>query len=212
MTIVVRASATAVGSLTNPHTVSKPTGTAEGDLLILQVVNSTVATITPPAGFTLIPGAEITSAPVHALYWKVAGASEPASYDVGHTSGVCALGIVAMYSDTGDEIALDQIATSVDSVSDTNYVAAGVTVGNAPALLATWFGLPSGSPLTPPAGMTEVYDASSSPRIQLSTQAIASTGATGTRTATGSSNTISNNLTVSLYEQTPPPASITGSY
>lgn len=66
-------------------TVTKPSGTVEGDLMFIHLMSQdTTPNITPPAGWTLLNSVTATSGATeeHAsgLYYKIAGASEGASY------------------------------------------------------------------------------------------------------------------------------------
>jgi len=65
------------------NTVSKPTGTAENDLivLILAIDNKGMNQFTPPSGFTARTETNTTNF-VYKVYTKVAGSSEPATYTV----------------------------------------------------------------------------------------------------------------------------------
>ena len=60
----------------------KPPGTAEGDLLIATVATdgSTAGSMVPPAGWTMIDLANQSGAVTYGVWWKLAGASEPATY------------------------------------------------------------------------------------------------------------------------------------
>jgi hypothetical protein len=59
-----------------------PPGTTEGDLLIATVVTdgSTAGSMSPPAGWTVVDLADQSGAVTYGVWWKLAGASEPASY------------------------------------------------------------------------------------------------------------------------------------
>ena len=63
--------------------IAKPAGTVTGDLMILSIAaRSSTATIYPPPGWTLLLSTTETTATTSMLstYYKIAGASEPASY------------------------------------------------------------------------------------------------------------------------------------
>jgi hypothetical protein len=72
-------------SVTNGTTVAKPAGAVAGDLLLATLeVDADPVTVTGPSGWTLLmdtPAAIGTGSDYHAQVWyRVAGASEPASY------------------------------------------------------------------------------------------------------------------------------------
>lgn len=65
-------------------TVTKPSGTVSGDLLVAHIasVQGVVTDWTAPTGWTLINKSNvgITNPTTSAVYWKIAGGSEPADY------------------------------------------------------------------------------------------------------------------------------------
>ena len=61
--------------------VNRPAGTLWGQVMLASIVsNNDDPAFTAPAGWTLVRQGTITDALRHAVYWKVAGPSEPASY------------------------------------------------------------------------------------------------------------------------------------
>ena len=197
MTLAFRASATVVSGA-SPRTVSKPTGTAEGDALLL-FVRTTDDVVPASDGFTLV--ASITGAIGAYVLFKVAGASEPASYDVTFASGGGAAGIMAVSSTVTPSV--HQFATRTNGTSS-NRTWDGVTNTVANTFLACFGSLSLGLVSTPDAAMTERWDVAS-PRIYAMTQDVAATGDTGTRVATGTALT-SNCITVSLTDEVAPGA------
>jgi RHS repeat-associated protein len=89
---------TAVGS-SGTATVTKPTGTVQGDLLVVGLAfeKGSDVTVTPPSGWTLIRRTNQSSNVGYATYRKLAGASEGASYAFALTNspkwsiGACAI-------------------------------------------------------------------------------------------------------------------------
>lgn len=80
----------AEGSNIDSTIITKPTGTAEDDCLIAIIGMDGIRAITPPAGWTKITeigGAVEENTPSLGVWYKIAGASEPASY-VFNASGV----------------------------------------------------------------------------------------------------------------------------
>lgn len=92
-------------------TINKPTGTAENDVMLTSIGyrgTFAVLTITPPTGWTLVRETTGGSGdPNIATYVKVAGGSEPASYEWGlDSTRTCAGGTVAFRGvDTANPIA-----------------------------------------------------------------------------------------------------------
>lgn len=193
-----RASASS-GIGASPRTVNKPTGTLEGDRLILHV--STVEDVTPvaPEGFELIAGSEITGAASIRLYQKLAGDSEPASYEVTWPSGN---GNIAMsaYVGAADPVSVHQIEDATGG-SSTDRVWPSVTNTEENTLLCCFGSMTVSNATTPDAACTERYDViGTNCRLYLMTESVAATGATGTRTGTGASATVLKAVTISLVE------------
>src|SRR4051794_40587514 len=80
--ISFRASATNSVNTATSLTITKPTGVVANDVLVAAISarGGTGTTITAPAGWTLIRRDDSATVLAMATYSKVAGASEPASY------------------------------------------------------------------------------------------------------------------------------------
>jgi len=190
-------------------TLPAPTGLASGDVLFAQFVNNDGARVlnTLPSGWTQIASATTTSAPSTGFWLckKVAGGSEPATYDfVFNYEFNGRVAIVAYQS--GSDVSVYGTASAADAGSSTPYnVAAGaITVPDDDSKLV-FFGAGrftttgSAPAFTPPASYTERIDSGASydPRaltVADITQASAgSSGAvTGTvaRTSAGAARTV----------------------
>jgi hypothetical protein len=113
-TIVLRDATSAKGQ--DALTLDLPTGTTTGDVLVAQVANRSglFGGITPPAGWTLLDrrssGTQVTSA----VYWKVAGATEPVTvtFALLGSSGVQMVGGIAAYSGVSTSTPINAWAAS----------------------------------------------------------------------------------------------------
>lgn len=197
MALAIRAVATQ-SSGTSPRTVTKPAGTLAGDMMLLHVGCASDVAVTPPSGFTLV--AEITGTNLIRVYKKIAGSSEPATYDVTFTSGNGSAGIISVYSTTANSIAVDVSGTQTNGSGDRIWPSVTTTVAN--TLLCMFATLANAFSSTPPGGATEQWDTATAPRIYLMTEPVVAAGATGTRTATGSATT-SKVVIVALKEAAP---------
>lgn len=100
MALAVASVANATPNTGTTITCNKPTGTASGDLLILQLTEvetsgNPLLTFTPPSGWTLIrtDGTSLlTRSCQSAIYYLVAGSSEPSSYTATISGGTGAFG------------------------------------------------------------------------------------------------------------------------
>lgn len=122
----------------NTITVSKPTSTASGDLLILHVRTYFNDTITPPSGFTQIG----STTGRQSVFWKVAGGSEPSTYSIGNTltANICILEMTRITGahattpinasgSTNNSMVAPSVTTTSDNCLIMCFAATGGTVG-----------------------------------------------------------------------------------
>ena len=178
-------------------TISKPTGTTSGDVMIAAIAFRPYnATLTAPSGWTLVrqTNQSATNNSAQAIYRKVAGGSEPASYTWTQGSWPspvgAAGGIMTFYGiDTTTPVNVENgqatpnaLTHSTPSVTTTVNNTIVVTAHSYSTCPTYW---------TPPSGMTEAVEAvSDSPYYQLGVSlemnyvTQPSAGATGIKTAT----------------------------
>jgi hypothetical protein len=176
-------------TVTNGTTVSRPSGVVSGDLLLATLeVDADPATVSAPAGWTKLldtvaaPG---TGNAFHTqVWWKLAGASEPASYSwtVGGGPWVD-IGLQA-YSNVSQTSPIDVSGGRDAGTTAAPTTPAVTTSGPNELVVALFVNFDSGS-WTAGSGMTKRYDFDSN-EAQDALQATA--GSTGTRTATNSVN------------------------
>lgn len=162
--------------------ISKPTGVVEGDIMIAFLQHSDIATWTPPAGWTEV--LDQGSAPSISVAYKIATASEGASYAFGCSLSAARSGHIFAYRG-GD---FDAIG-SVGSSTGTSITIPGITVSSDNSLLLCLFAHGSASAsATSPSGMTAVIvdTNATAPSSRISFQAVGA-GATGSKTFTSSS-------------------------
>ena len=110
-------------------TIDKPTGTIEGDLIIASICHDTHdIVVTPPVGFTAMSTITNTTTMEVDTFYKEAGASEPADYEFGMSSGGTVMGTISSFYDTdgkGTWTLEDDSANRV--VSNTSITSTSVT-------------------------------------------------------------------------------------
>ena len=210
------ASATTTGATL---TLAKPSGVAANDVLIASIglTPSSVA-ISPPSGWVLVRRTDNAGPTSNSLavYYKVAGASEPASYAWGVTGASFTVGGVQAFTGVDTATPLD-VENGQATPSATTHATPGVTTTLANTLVVTAHGLASAGTWSPPSGMTESFDrpsgAANATGMSIEgnrvPQAVA--GATGAKTASASGNADAGNahilalkpLGVSLSISTP---------
>ncbi len=175
--------------------ISKPAGTLAGDLLLATISHQggSQRNITPPAGWTNIPSADVSqgsNARIHAWY-KVAGASEPASYTFTLTGGggmSIAGGVMAIQgADSANPINAAG-GQSTGSTNVTQLTAPSITTTKPNTALIYSGAVNTPATFTPPQLMPEQWDVIGAGSYQIATEAavggVAVAGATGTRAAT----------------------------
>lgn len=169
-------------------TVSKPTGTVDGDVLIamISVRASSSSTITAPSGWTLVGSAGTASSTRTAVYYRVAGTSEPTSYQWTSDLAITdAVGLILRYTPSAPTTPPGSVdATGMGSLVSPAVAPSVTATGNNDRLIALFS---SGTPGSVPTGMTQraAIDGGNSGAWAYD-QLLTAIGATGTRTWTGS--------------------------
>ena len=192
------ASATTTGATL---TITKPSGTATNDVLVASIaVTPSTATITPPSGWTLVRrvnNAGPTSNSL-AVYYKVAGASEPASYAWGISASSFTVGGIQGFSGIDTASPIDTEAGQ-STPSSLTHTAPGITTIAANSMLVASHAFASSQSWTPPSGMTESFDRPSGATsatglaIEGSRVLLAVAGASGNKTATAAGSADAGN-------------------
>ena len=187
---VVKSSVTA-NAASGSVAVNKPTGTVEGDLLVACLTFNTgsSATLTVPTGWTLIARTNQTTTVGLATYYRVAGASEAASYTWGSSSR-WTIGIIRI-SGANTTTPIQVSAANSSGTASTSVGAPAVTTTAANSLVLAFYTNNNISTYTAATGTFEQYDApysATSPSNMLATFIKDVAGSTGTLTATSSNS------------------------
>jgi len=170
--------------------ITKPTGTADGDLMVLALTLSAANTPTMPAGWTLLETVAANGVYLK-VYYKVA-ASEAADYTISglpfaSTGGA---GLISLYGETltatpfdKDGVQSNSFAASPATVSTPSL--ASVSAGNAVITVFASSSLLSSVSQSPPSGETELVDVIFAARhLAINYETQAASGATGAKSAT----------------------------
>ena len=146
-------------------TINRPVNTAAGDVMIASVaVRPSTIAIAPPAGWTLVRQVSQPNPNSSRLatYYRVAGASEPASYTFTFSGGAHtgAVGGIAGFSGVDTTAPIDN-ENGAGTPSGTAHTAPGVTTTQPDGMLVTVHELTSSRTWTPPPGMMEAVDIAS---------------------------------------------------
>jgi MSHA biogenesis protein MshQ len=172
-------------------TINKPAGLAQNDVMIASItVGPSTATIAPPAGWALVRRMDNPNDTSNSLavYSKLAGGSEPASYDwtisAGHAG---AAGGIQAFS--GADLAIE-VENGQNTGASTSHATPSVTTGLANTMLVTSHGVGAASnSWTPPSGMTEGVEAQGGTQGLVMSYALQpGAGASGAKSATSSAS------------------------
>ena len=184
-------------------TIPQPASTVAGNVMMAVIaVRPSTATITAPAGWTLVRRLNNVSGNSSSLatYWKVAGSSEPATYNWTFSSSNGSAGGILSFSGVNTTTPVD-VQNGVNTASSLSHSAPSITTTAANEILVTAYAFASTATWTPASGMTEAVDdnawvsgtGSTGISIAIDYTLRATAGATGTRTATASNDADTGN-------------------
>ena len=172
--------------------INKPAGTVQNDLLFahVSVRGGAAATITAPAGWSLVRRTDNATAPglAQAVYTKVAGAAEGASYQWNFDSSRRAAGGITGYYGVDNSNIVDVWSENTGS-GNKNAQANSITTTGANHRVVGLYGSSASTSFTPPAGMTERYDTNSTgATAEAADMTQVAAGATGNKTSVAVNN------------------------
>ena len=150
------------GSGNTSLTLNKPSGVKTGDVLIAQIAVSNTPSITTQSGWNLIQstiGSSATSSTVKMeSYYKVAGSSEPTTYQWTFNSSQAATGGISAFIGVNNSNPIDASSGRANG-STATVTFSQVTTTTASDMLVALIGV-SGNNLTEtqPSGFTKIYD------------------------------------------------------
>jgi hypothetical protein len=139
--------------------VNRPAGTLWGQVMVASIVsNDDDPAFAAPAGWTLARQNTITDALRHAVYWKVAGPSEPASYTWTTSSSRRLAGGITSFAGIDRAQPIDAVSASINP-SGTTVRATQVQTTVPNTMLVHLAAVGAEGSLSPPSGMTERWEA-----------------------------------------------------
>ena len=204
-----RQNSTNVTSPAPKLTLARPGDATPGDLMLASITTRSDATvtITAPAGWEPIAHQTMAGTQLgHATYWKVAQASDPASFDWGFSPNARAAGGITAYSDMDIDAGVIDVSGVDQNLTGTSTSAVAPSVmTTAPGdVIVALYALDANVVITPPTGMLLRYHASTNGN----TKAIAvdglqsAAGATGTKALTLTSPSTGAPATARWFAQT----------
>ncbi len=180
--VVLRGTTTNSGGTTSTSlSLAKPAGTNPGDVLFAQVDLSGTGTITAPSGWTVIDTK--TSGVTEAVYWHLAGASEPTNYAWTFLAGHATSGGLAAYGGVDTTTPVDVWSTGTGT--GTAMTAPAVTTTSPNDQLIATYGPAAATTVSTPTNMTKQWtvQAGSGSTSAMFDQSKGMAAGTGTRTA-----------------------------
>jgi hypothetical protein len=172
--------------------IPRPAGVVAGDVEVAAILVVGPATVTAPAGWSLVRVDASGTLFRQLVYVHVAGSSERSTYRWVLSQASKAAGTLSAYAgvDRANPIAA---SSGQANASSTSITAAAVSNPVAGSLLVGFFGILTDqlNAIAPPAGMTERAEATPAsgkpkPALELAESPLVSSGATGDRIATAS--------------------------
>ncbi len=189
--IALRASATGTNTGATSLVLPRPSGTVAGDVLLAAVTVRGTPNITPPTGsptWTLVRTDPRVPTFTQAVFWHLAGASEPTSYTFTFDSSQTAVGTIVAYSGVDNTTPIDH--SGQPTSSSATITAPSVTTTMPNTQLVAFFGIVGKTTIGTSPGMTERAEVfspngtTSKLTAALDDQPMAAAGDSGNRTAT----------------------------
>jgi len=177
---------TATGTSTS-FVINKPSGTANGDLLVAVMFSSGsgAQTWTGATGWT--EAIDQNTAPNLRIAYKTAGSSEGSSYTFTATGGTAFSGaMICIRNGVWDTVGT--ITTTTGGAGNVNMTAPAITIGANDSFLFAVFGIGNSRTWTTSAsGLVALVNNTTAPSFQIFYDDLVAAGANTTKTATGSS-------------------------
>ncbi|HEY4411349.1 MAG TPA: Ig-like domain-containing protein, partial [Acidimicrobiia bacterium] len=207
--ISFRAGSSAQNPTSTSLTIGRPAGVVPGDVMVAGVGIRGTPAVTPPPGWTFIRTDAAGTYTTQVLYYRVVTASEPASYTWTFSASVPAAGGIEDYQGVNTAVPINVSGATAQINNTTSIAAPSVTTTVPAARVVGFFSIGGGNSITPPAGMTERSEASStagSSHVTWEGSDFTQTaaGATGPRTATAASPHPNVGALVALTPGAPP--------
>ena len=164
-------------------TINVPAGVAANDLLVAHVAVRGNGAITAPGGWTPLVDTTNGNFIRQATYYRIAGSSEPTSYQWTFASTPAGGGMSAFYG-VKSTSPVDVTGTTQTANSAT-VTAPSVTTAANDALVLAFFAVRTSSAFDQAGGMTELYESSASGGVAAATDTMtqATAGPTGAKTS-----------------------------
>jgi fibronectin type 3 domain-containing protein len=204
-TIALRATSTAQSTTSN-ISVPKPSGTTDGDLLVVVIERLGTATITGPTGWTE-QRTDATGTSRQSIFLHVAGVSEPSNYPFGLGSTQGAAALISAYVGVDGNTPVDATSGAIGSGSAITGTSVSAATSN--GLLVMAAGIATSATITPASAMLERAELTTSGKakldIEFADQLLGDAGSTGNRSAQASKSGANVGQLIALRASGSPP-------
>jgi len=209
--IIFRSASFAQNSGSSTLVIPRPATVAEGNVMLASVDVRGNPIITPPAPGWALSNAISSSVMTQAIYYKIAGASEPSSYTWIFSTAQSASGGIVAYSGV-DQVNPVDVVSGKANASSTSITAPSLTTTVADSRLIGVYGTATSANINQPSGTTARGEISVSAgknkvTIEISDASQAVVGATGDRVAIADKAAENIGHLVALRPVAPPPSS-----
>ncbi len=128
--VALRGTSTTATSTSSTLTISKPAGVVQGDIMLVNIATMGTASAASLSGWTVIRTASLSTSPRRyaSVLYKIAGASEPASYSFATGSGtIGASGGIVAFSGVDNANPFDPASGSIRQTTATTVTANSLT-------------------------------------------------------------------------------------
>jgi len=159
VSFVAAGSASSGGPQVNSIDLPVPVGIAANDILLAQIAvrGGTGVTVTAPAGWTELLNDTRSTTLRQVIYYRVAGGSEPASYNFSFDSSQRVAGGMVAYRGVDVSFPVN-VSSTRDNGSSTSITANAVTTTVSDAMVVGLFSTARATAINPPGGMGERYE------------------------------------------------------
>lgn len=157
MSIDYQSQASATPASGTSITITKPAGTADGDILIAQISakGASTPTITPPSGWTSRGGFPTAPSTKTEVFTKIAGASEPTDYTWTTSIAIVeSVGVIARYAPVAPSSPPGVIDAAASQAIATTTAPSVTATGNNDRLVVLFS---QATPGTTPSGFTQRF-------------------------------------------------------
>ena len=141
--------------------IPKPAGVVAGDVEIAAISSYHSVTVSPPAGWSLIKAQTDTGTTIPqsgvgtSVFWRLAGANEPATYTFGFSSSVRGVATIQAYANVNPQSPVDAVVSAAKTAVSTQHQTPALTTTTNGTVLMSIYGILS--PMEPASATSTMH-------------------------------------------------------